>query len=396
MDKGSPLHKPYTILYFSSFAFVGWGGQESLWHLVSRLDRREFRPVVVLPHAGSLSERLREHRVDVHFINLARISPSNIFKIIQAERRLLSLMDQERVDILHTDGPRNTLYAGLAGRLKGKPVLWHVRSCTADPYDRLLSLLCSKIILVANCLARRFQFPGQNEKLITIHNGVDANYFIPGPARRDSFQGLRFRPDDILLTVSARVEEQKGQRYLIEAYSQLRHLLPRLHMLCAGKIVEPEYHQACIQRACELGVTDNVHFLGHVEDIRQLLQDTDIFVLPSIEGEAFPRSVLEAMSSSIPVVVTDCGGTLEAVENDVCGFVVQPRNSTELARCIAILSEDSGLRDRMGRAGRKIVADRFEIERNVARTIGVYREIIQARGPSNAFAVQQDESHKKA
>ena len=110
----------------------------------------------------------------------------------------------------------------------------------------------------------------------------------------------------------------------------------------------------------------------------QLLQDTDIFVLPSIEGEAFPRSVLEAMSSGIPVVATDCGGTREAVENDVCGFLVQPQDSTEMARRIAILSEDSALRSRMGRAGRKIAVERFGIERNVARTVEVYREIIQA------------------
>jgi glycosyltransferase involved in cell wall biosynthesis len=207
---------------------------------------------------------------------------------------------------------------------------------------------------------------------------VDVNHFAPGPARRTSIPGSRFRPDDIIITVSARVEEQKGQRYLIEACAQLRNLLPRLHILCAGKIVDQAYHQACVQRACELGAIDNVHFLGHVENIKQLLQDTDIFVLPSIEGEAFSRSVLEAMSSGIPVVATDCGGTREAVENDVCGFLVQPQDSTEMARRIAILSEDSALRSRMGRAGRKIAVERFGIERNVARTVEVYREIIQA------------------
>jgi glycosyltransferase involved in cell wall biosynthesis len=391
MDEEASLPKPSTILYFSSFAFAGWGGQESLWQLVSRLDRRELRPIVVLPQAGSLSDRLREHGVDVRLIELPRIVPSNMRGIIHAARSVLSLMDQEGVDILHTDGPRNTFYAGLAGRLKGKPVLWHVRSFTADRYDRLLSLLCSKIILVANCLARRFQFPGQSQKLITIHNGVDANHFTPGFAGRVIIPGSRFRPDDILVTVSARVEEQKGQRYLIEACARLRHLLPRLQILCAGKIVEPAYHQACIQRASELGVADHVHFLGHVENVKQLLQGTDIFVLPSIEGEAFPRSVLEAMASGIPVVATDCGGTREAVENEVSGFLVHPRDRTAMARRIAILSEDGGLRRRMGRAGRKIAVERFGIERNVARTVEVYKEIIRA----HAYAIRPDEPHQK-
>jgi glycosyltransferase involved in cell wall biosynthesis len=384
MGMESFRHNRHTILYFSSFAFTGWGGQESLWHLLSRLDPREFRPVVVLPHAGGLSERLLNHRIDVRFIDLPRIAPADIRRIIQAELRLLSLIDQERVGILHTDGPRNTLYAGIAGRLRGKPVIWHVRSSTADPYDRLLSLFCSKIILVANCLTRRFQFARQSQKLITIHNGVDVEHFAPGPARRVGIQGLGFRSDDIIITVSARVEEQKGQRYLIEACAQLRHLLPRLHILYAGKIVEPAYHQACIQRARELGVIDHVHFLGHVEDVKPLLQGTDIFVLPSIEGEAFSRSVLEAMSSGLPVVATDCGGTREAVENGVCGFLVQPRDRHEMARRIGLLSEDRALRSRMGRAGRKMAVERFGIESNVARTVEVYRAILQAKGGANA------------
>ena len=123
----------HAILYFSSFAAAGWGGQESLWHLVSRLDRREFRPVVVLPHAGSLSERLLGHGIDVRFVELPRVAAANIRSMIQAERSLLSIIDQERIGILHTDGPRNTFYAGIAGKLKRKPVVWHVRTSIADP-----------------------------------------------------------------------------------------------------------------------------------------------------------------------------------------------------------------------------------------------------------------------
>ena len=388
-------YRPCHVLLFSSFGQLGWGGQESLFQLVSRLDREYFRPSVVVPSDGGLAHGLRTCGIDVHVLNLPKVAPGRMGQVAAALRRLSALIDEEGVDLLHTDGPRNTIYAGVLGRLKRRPVVWHVRSFECDLYDRLLCFLSSKIVLVADALTFRFPAESQKAKCVTIHNGVDTLHFAPGSARRANIQGFRFRPDDIIITVSARVEEQKGQRYLIEACAQLRHLLPRLHILCAGRIVEQAYHQSCIQRACELGVIDNVHFLGHVENVKQLLQNTDIFVLPSIKGEAFPRSVLEAMSSGIPVVATDCGGTREAVENDVCGFLVQPQNSTEMARRIAILSEDCILRSRMGRAGRKIAVERFGIERNVARTVEVYREIIQVGGLSNAFAIQYDESHKK-
>jgi glycosyltransferase involved in cell wall biosynthesis len=368
-------HKPTTVLYFSSFAHSGWGGQESLLHLVSRLDRREFRPIVVLPHAGSLAPRLAENRVDMHLLALPKVNPANMLGMIQAGRRLLTLVSREGVDLLHTDGPRNTFYAGLAGRLAGKPVLWHARSSSPDRYDPLLGRLCTRIILVADDLRDRFQCSGLGRKLITIHNGVDVDHFIPGFKKQKIIGGTRFRPDDTLVTVCARIEKLKGQRYLIEARGALRHLRRRVHLLFAGAIVEKDYHRECVERARELGVCDDVHFLGHVEDVKPLLQETDIFVLPSIQGEAFPRSVLEAMSTAVPVVATDCGGTREAVADGVCGFLVPPYDSRRLAESIARLAHDGGLRCRMGQAGRKIVIERFAIERNVSRTEEVYREI---------------------
>ncbi|RPJ04082.1 MAG: hypothetical protein EHM37_23770, partial [Deltaproteobacteria bacterium] len=237
--------RPCHVLLFSSFGQLGWGGQESLFQLVSRLERDHFRPSVVVPSVGSLAHSLSARGIDVHLLNLPKVASGQLVQVTAALRRLSALVDEEGVDLLHTDGPRNTFYAGVVGRLKRRPVVWHVRSSTADRYDRLLSLLCTKIILVANCLTRRFQFPGQRQKLITIHNGVDVNHFVPGSARLVSIAGFRFQSDDIVITVSARVEEQKGQRYLIEACAQLRHLFPRLHIQCAGRIVEQAYHQAC-------------------------------------------------------------------------------------------------------------------------------------------------------
>lgn len=381
-------NRPCRVLLFSSFGQLGWGGQESLFQLVSRLEQSHFRPSVIVPNDGSLARNLSACGIDAHVLDLPKVAPAHLRQVFGALRRLSALVDKEGVDLLHTDGPRNTFYAGVVGRLKRRPVVWHVRSSTADRYDRILSILCSKIILVANGLARRFQFRGQSQKLITIHNGVDTNHFTPGSTRRETIQGFRFRPDDIIITVSARVEEQKGQRYLIEACAQAGSLLPRLQVLFAGEMVDQAYRKECIQRACELGVIDRVHFLNHVENVGQLLQNTDILVLPSIEGEAFPRSVLEAMSSGIPVVATDCGGTREAIEHGVSGFLVQPRDSAEMSRRIAMLSEDSVLRRRMGQAARKIAVERFGIERNVERTVKVYSELVQNKALAKAFAIQ--------
>ena len=244
MDNGPLLHKPHTILYFSSFTVLGWGGQESLWNLVSRLDRRKFRPIVVLPHAGSLSERLLEYGVDVRLIELPRIAPSNILGIIQAEHKLLSLIDQEGVDILHTDGPRNTIYAGIAGRLKQKLVVWHVRASARDSYDRLLYRMCSKLILVADSLRDRFAFAPGAFKLVTIHNGVDLARFKPGPDAASSSSPAGTAAEVVIATVG-RIEEQKGLLLLLHACRWLKESVRPFKVRVGGAITDRGYFQRC-------------------------------------------------------------------------------------------------------------------------------------------------------
>ena len=345
---------------------------------MSRLDRQAFRPIVVLPHAGSLSERLLEHRVDVRFINFPRISPSNILKIIQAEQRLLSLIDQERVDILHTDGPRNTFYAGLTGRLKQKPVVWHVRASAPDSYDRLLYRMCSKLILVADSLRDRFAFATGAIKLVTIHNGVDLARFKPEPAAAPSSSRAGTAAEMVIATVG-RVEEQKGLLPLLQACRQLKESVRPFRVLVGGEITDCVYFQRCREFCRAEGLSDRVDYLGHVHPVEDLLHSTDIFVLPSVGAEAFPRTVLEAMACGKPVVVTDAGGTREAVVNGQHGFVVPARDPMALAGKLRILMEDEGLRARMGRAGRIRVEECFGVEKNLEQTMRVYAEVLRNR-----------------
>jgi glycosyltransferase involved in cell wall biosynthesis len=286
------------------------------------------------------------------------------------------MIDDLAVDILHTDGPRNTFYAGIAGKLKRRPVVWHVRSFTRDPYDPLLFGMSSKIILVAQALAYRFPFGKEGAKLHTIHNGVDLDHFTPKGVFPRRAPGGMLQPDDIVLTVAARVEQAKGHLSLIDACSRI-HLRPRrLRILFAGRVTEPSYHSACLRKAQAAGLGDAVHFLGHVDDMQGLLNSSDIVALPSLEGEAFPRSVLEAMACGKPVVATDVGGVREAVLEGRTGFLVPAGSTTELASRLQALVVDETLRERMGQSGRRRAEALFGATHTAARTIDVYEDVL--------------------
>ena len=113
--------------------------------------------------------------------------------------------------------------------------------------------------------------------------------------------------------------------------------------------------------AAELGIEENVKFLGLRQDVPELLQELDIFVLPSL-SEGLPLSVLEAMAAGKPVVATDVGGIREAVIDEHTGFLVPAEDPQALSEKILCLLRDRELASRFGEAGRKRVEQVFSLK----------------------------------
>lgn len=367
--------KPFNILYLSSFGSVGRGGQESLFHLVTNLDKTSFRAYVNLPTEGDLARKLRLHNIEVTVLEFPKAINFKIQRNFKALYKLLKLSTEYKIDLIHTDGPRNTFYAGLVAKIKRLPLVWHVRASNRDRHDRLLYYLSSKLILVANSLRSRFDWIDESHKFVTIYNGVDLSEFqgkkSVTPLRKQ--YGISNR--SVLIAVIARVERLKGQKYLIEACGRLKAKLKDFHILLAGEIVDLSYLRECKDRAKEFAIQDRIIFAGQQNRVGQILNETDIFVLPSL-FEAFPRSLIEAMGAGRPVVTTDVGGCLEAVEDFVSGFLVPPRDPKALADRIYMLAVDNELRLKVGSAARVRAEKKFSIQQNVRETQKLYREIL--------------------
>jgi glycosyltransferase involved in cell wall biosynthesis len=183
-----------------------------------------------------------------------------------------------------------------------------------------------------------------------VHCGVDPGEFTPRPHRT---RGHR-------LLFTGRLAAVKGLPILLEAVARLAPKHPNIELLLAGD--GPE-RPALEQRAAELGITDRVRFLGYQssDQVRALLQETDVFTLPSF-AEGVPVVLMEAMASGVPVVTTRVAGIPELVEDDVSGFVVPPGDVAALVAAIDALLRDPSLRSRLGAAGRATVEREFDID----------------------------------
>ncbi|MBP8980260.1 MAG: glycosyltransferase family 4 protein [Syntrophobacterales bacterium] len=372
MDKISK--SPYNILYFSSFGHLRWGGQKSLFHLVTHLDRQRHTPHVLVPTDEGLAQALRRRGIDVIIRPLPPLDWRHPGPILETFRFLNHLIKERNICLLHTDGPRNTFYGSLAARWRRIPTVWHIRSSEKDPLDLLLTPLCERVILVAQSLRARFLYVN-NEKFVTIYNGVDIWEFdaaSPRPTRKD----LGLNQTTILIGSFARLDPMKGQLGLIEACGMLSNEFDFRLFLC-GDINDPLYHRCCLAAAERFGISENVIFSGFQEDVIPLLKAMDIVVLNSHE-EAFPRSVIEAMAAARPVIATDVGGTKEAVEEGITGFILPPGDRVALEDRLKKLARDPSLRTVLGRAGRKRVEALFSVESNVHKTEQLYRKILEA------------------
>jgi glycosyltransferase involved in cell wall biosynthesis len=370
------LSKPANILFLSSFGDFWRGGQKSLFYLVANLNRDFFTPYVIVPtKKGGLERRLKSIDVHVYSLELPKIKDLNVLEKSRAFWKILSMIGKLNIDLIHTDGPRNTFYAGVAAKIKNKPLIWHVRVFNKDPYDRILYQMSTKVILVANALKSRFDWNTNFSKLITIYNGVDLAEFKYQGSSELIRQKYEICPNDLLITATGGIEPIKGQIYLIEACGKLKNKINNMRILLVGEVIDNSYMRDCKQLANKFGILDRVIFTGRLNNIRQILNETDIFVLPSLI-EAFPRSIIEAMANSRPVIATDVGGNSEAIENNVTGLIVPPKNADEIAEKISILEDDPKLRLIFGERAKSKAEKFFGIHENVKKTEFLYQKLL--------------------
>ena len=357
----------HNILYTTSFGHMMGGGQWSLYYLIKHLDKDRFHAVVLCPTEGELAERMRGAGADVVCLKMGRIRYLNPLVIV----RLRAIIKEKRIKIVHTDSSTETFYAGIAARMMKIPLIWHIRVNEREWFlDRILSILSTRLILVAKAIRSRFQWLKNNRKVIVVHNGIDLEEFDSFSATSSMRENLNIKRDTVLLGCIGRIEKQKGQEYLISA---MKHI-GDVRLILVGS-AEENYLKKIKALCNELGISNRVVFISYRDDIPSLLKAIDILVLPTLT-EGFSRIILEAMAAQKPVVATNVGGNTEAVVDGETGYIVPPGDSLALAARINELVEDKKKRTKMGQAGRKRVESRFAIRLNVESIQEVYLKLL--------------------
>jgi glycosyltransferase involved in cell wall biosynthesis len=214
-----------------------------------------------------------------------------------------------------------------------------------------------------------------------IYNGRPDLFFAASEpsVRRRIRTSLGIPLNAVVCSTVARLSTQKGYQYLLRAFGELRgsSIRDQIYFVWAGTgTIEPQLRAFAIQ----LGA--RVSFVGERQDIPELLDASDIFILPS-EVEALPLSVMEAMARGVPVVATAVGGVPEEL-GEAGRLLPDPRMFPEatvrdLAATIEAWAADAELRQAEGRACRKRAEEMFREERMVEEYMGIVRPVLSLK-----------------
>ena len=199
------------------------------------------------------------------------------------------------------------------------------------------------------------------KRVTQIYNGVDTSRFHPSSQRQD-IPGSPFNKAGLWLVGTAgRMQTVKNQTNLARAFVQAINAEPRLRerlrLVMVGDGPLRNESLAILESA---GLAELAWLPGERKDIPDVMRGLDCFVLPSL-GEGISNTILEAMSSGLPVIATAVGGNPELVDDARTGHLVPVADPGALARAIIALALTPEKARAMGNAGRKRIEAQFSI-----------------------------------
>ncbi|MBN1788112.1 MAG: glycosyltransferase [Sedimentisphaerales bacterium] len=255
--------------------------------------------------------------------------------------KLASILKKEHVDILHSHKHKAAIYGITAGKLARVPIiLAHVhgmgrsRNRRRKILNRLILTKADRILAVGQAVKddiRKNNPSIKPENVINLGNSIDYDYFASDSSdsagARKKF-GLSKK--SFVFAAAGRLSPTKGQQYLIEAFAQVKKQLHDTELIIAGT---GELKNELENLSSHLGCRSSVHFLNHVDDMRQFYSAADCFVLSSV-AEGLPRSLAEAIASGTLCIGTKAGGIPEILNNGTAGLVVPSKDTDSLAKAM--------------------------------------------------------------
>ena len=317
-----------------------------------------------------------------------RISPLND---ITAFISIFRILRRSKPDIVHTHTSKAGILGRLAAWLARVPTIIHTphghvfyghfgRSLSRIflQVEKLLGIITHHQIALTPEEGKDYLNLGvaKSKNISVIHSGVDLNCFKRSTTKSNPKRNeLAIPPDSLVVGYVGWLIPIKGVTYLVDAMAEVLQRHPNSLLVLVGKGDEKGEEEVKLSKQVEnLGIVDNVRFLGWRPDVNEIMGCFDIFVLPSL-NEGMGRVLVEAMSAGLPIVASRVGGIPDLVKHGENGLLVPPADAGALERAISDLLSDKPRRKRMGETGKKMCRP-YSVEAMVEKIDNLYSTLL--------------------
>lgn len=208
----------------------------------------------------------------------------------------------------------------------------------------------------------------ESDKIEVVYNAIDISKFSQRKKKKTNSQF-------IIANVARIMPEKKGQDILIRAIAEIKKIQPKVECWLVGN--EAIGYEGTINElkklSEELGVYDNIKFLGNIENIPELLNKIDLFVLPS-RFEGFGISLIEAMAMEVPCIASNLDGPAEIIGKEERGYLFEKENVEMLADKILYVMNNRDVSETKKRKARRYVEDNFNIINMTNKILKIYQK----------------------
>jgi glycosyltransferase involved in cell wall biosynthesis len=354
------------------------GGETYLYNLVTRLDKQLFEPVVLSFTEGDMVDKLRQ--AGIRTCVIPTLKPFDVRKYPQVIR----LLKREQIALVHMHGTRaatNTLIPALWNQIKTIYTVhgwsFHTGNNSFVTKSRIwaeqfITSQAQQVVCGSQADLQQGLRYCRGGKYTLLYNSIDTSIFDPALPVMDLRPEFGFTQADVVITFMARLTHQKDPLTFIRAIPIVWQQFPQAKFLMVG---DGDLKEACIKLSQTLQINHGLTFADFSSDVKEVLQLTDIFVLPSL-WEVIPLGLLEAMSMEKACIATGIPGTKEAITDGENGLLIDVESPEQLAEKIMQLLSDEFLRTRLGKNARQKVIRQFDIRTLVQKNEALYQHLI--------------------
>ena len=343
--------------------------------------RGDLRVSAIVLNEGRLASELRQAGAIVKVIPEGQNSFLQILSVAEPFVR------QQHVQVLHSHRYKENLLSLLLALRCRVPVKIQTKHGMSEPFtgwkslrqvfthqfDRWTGRLAvDAVIAVSSEMARELCRAYGAQRVVIIRNAIDTKSVVSRFSREEAKAHIGCAHSPVIGIVG-RLEPVKRVDLFLRMAKSLKDQLPGAQFVVAG---DGSLRQSLICLARKNGMEGNVHFLGHREDIHDVLRALDVLVMCS-DHEGLPMVLLEAMWLGVPVVGRAVSGIQEVLEDGRNGLSVPSENPGDFAAACLRLLGDHSLGEALSRSAVQVIRQKFSVERNSGAILHLYRELCE-------------------